>query len=219
LEDGDLSDGDAVNDVKENELTNELINELTNELTNEVICELTNELTDEVICELTNELVTNGFIINDFITKELSTSRTTTNDVTENVYAEYDTTKNLTKNYYGGINCGINCGDASVDTEKGPELASSSLGIGVLDDDMGRSPVASIQDPSSEVDIHGNYNFGFQWCCKRWYKRGGSFTKHLQTHNPKLPCEAEPQFCFRLFPTKKKKETSIIGHIIKIGRR
>ncbi|KAH6603566.1 hypothetical protein Trco_008341 [Trichoderma cornu-damae] len=66
------------------------------------------------------------------------------------------------------------------------------------------SPAGSINDPSSEVDDHGNYNNGFRWCCKRWHaKKGGSFTKHRQRHNPHLPCEASPLLCPARFSEKK----------------
>lgn len=61
-------------------------------------------------------------------------------------------------------------------------------------------------DPSSEVDNDGRRNPNHRWCCKRWFEtKKGSFSKHLSTHNPHLPCEASPGYCFEKFPTNKER--------------
>ncbi|KAL6890838.1 hypothetical protein GGI43DRAFT_208219 [Trichoderma evansii] len=57
----------------------------------------------------------------------------------------------------------------------------------------------------SEEDDDGNRKPGYMWCNGRWYKiKGGSFSKHLKTHNPDLPCVAYPEYCSKKFPTKKE---------------
>ncbi|KAL7918305.1 hypothetical protein ACQKWADRAFT_248930 [Trichoderma austrokoningii] len=64
---------------------------------------------------------------------------------------------------------------------------------------------ATIIDPSSEVDVNGYRKPGHLWCCKKWRSvKTGNFAKHRKTHNPDIPCEADPERCFRVFAFKKE---------------
>lgn len=80
---------------------------------------------------------------------------------------------------------------------------------GSSDEDMGDSPISGLQDASHDLDSDGNSKPGYKWCCKKWRKNDGNFKKHLRTHDPQLPCEAEPlgkRHCTKKFADKKGRD-------------
>ncbi|KAL7818013.1 hypothetical protein V8C44DRAFT_210478 [Trichoderma aethiopicum] len=89
------------------------------------------------------------------------------------------------------------------------EPLSSEPNNGSSDEDMEASPGSGIQDASHDLDPDGNSKPGYKWCCNKWRKNDGNFKKHLRTHDPQLPCEAEPlgkRHCTKKFADKKGRD-------------
>ncbi|KAL6787045.1 hypothetical protein J3E68DRAFT_432077 [Trichoderma sp. SZMC 28012] len=91
--------------------------------------------------------------------------------------------------------------DPEMSTEPAP--APFNTNDDNFDGEAENSSTISFNDPSSDVNPAGEHRPGYRWCCDDWKKHDANFKKHLDIHNKRVPCEAEPLLCHELFADNK----------------